>query len=504
MSGISLFDKQILSKLNDLRRINSKNPIIYSNELSSKASDVLISIIGDQNLLNNAKITSYNTSKANFYSSKGSFPDGYDVAEKWYYDCGSETNVDCKIVVGYSKDMLIDSNYLECGVSAIFTEEEMNYICAFFNDISDSYKLPDLPLTEVNEYRSINNNINSESCNYIDKKSLNVQIDTFDNFVIDILDRQNYYREKHDAPPLILDETLMMDAEEVIKKMSNKRITNKGIYRGEIIQAFYGKKPTAIQIIDSWYLEGKNYNYDKPINNISTNKFTQMIWASSKKFGIHIYTAESGVHYLCARYSPSGNIFSLFGANVKKPNLSKSKRNYISRDIESPSFNSSYNKITSFNNIPTSDESSVTPFTINSNPNLLKIENLMKIIEKNVSLNEETSLNELPNLDDVNLPKFSLNEDINNNTASNQMLQTNRKTMDVFLIKKMLSIAENSLKNNQTDFSRLSDLLLEIMNGFNKKLCDFLLTNSSDTGSFAIQTLTDCSVAILVVKSPNL
>ena len=64
------------------------------------------------------------------------------------------------------------------------------------------------------------------------------------------------------------------------------------------------------------------YNFNNPgfYQNPGTGHFTQVVWKASTKLGIGKWTADDNCVYVCARYSPAGNMMGDFEANVKKPN----------------------------------------------------------------------------------------------------------------------------------------------------------------------------------------
>lgn len=98
----------------------------------------------------------------------------------------------------------------------------------------------------------------------------------------------------------------------------NKLKHSKGKY-GENIYMSGDKKLTdseaAIEATNLWFGEGTKYNYRSGGFSSSTGHFTQVIWKSSKTFGIGVARSSKGV-YVCANYDPPGNMLKEFVKNV--------------------------------------------------------------------------------------------------------------------------------------------------------------------------------------------
>jgi hypothetical protein len=77
--------------------------------------------------------------------------------------------------------------------------------------------------------------------------------------------------------------------------------------------------PRPEAVVDRWYSEIQNYNFDKPGFHAGTGHFTQLVWKSSKELGMGTAQAADGTWYVVANYSPPGNISGQFPLNVLKP-----------------------------------------------------------------------------------------------------------------------------------------------------------------------------------------
>jgi uncharacterized protein YkwD len=135
-----------------------------------------------------------------------------------------------------------------------------------------------------------------------------------------IVNRHNKYRTKHHAPPLKWDETLANYAQ----KWSNGCVFehSQGQY-GENLGLGY---PNWTSVVDAWYGEVKDYNYNKPGFSMDTGHFTQVVWKGTTKIGCGVKTCNNlskGFKLYTCSYSSYGNIVSddnkYFIENVLKP-----------------------------------------------------------------------------------------------------------------------------------------------------------------------------------------
>ena len=69
---------------------------------------------------------------------------------------------------------------------------------------------------------------------------------------------------------------------------------------------------------EQWYKEILNYDFDSPGFSNQTRDFTQLVWFSSRKFGVGKASSDEGVTVVVARYEPVGNMDGLFVQNVKR------------------------------------------------------------------------------------------------------------------------------------------------------------------------------------------
>ncbi|XP_023327708.1 ectin [Eurytemora carolleeae] len=76
-----------------------------------------------------------------------------------------------------------------------------------------------------------------------------------------------------------------------------------------------------------WYRDHCTYPYTKPVDILHSysSEFTQMVWASTKLFGVGRAKGENGKSIIVAYYYPKGNIPSKFHLNVVQPRKFREK-----------------------------------------------------------------------------------------------------------------------------------------------------------------------------------
>jgi uncharacterized protein YkwD len=138
------------------------------------------------------------------------------------------------------------------------------------------------------------------------------------------LKQHNVYRTKHRVPPLILSAQLNDVAQRYAEQLArtNRLVHSDNTHFGENLYTFGSSGqafPRPEAVVDRWYSEIQNYNFDKPGFHTGTGHFTQLVWKFSKELGMGIAQAADGTWYVVANYSPPGNISSQFPLNVLKP-----------------------------------------------------------------------------------------------------------------------------------------------------------------------------------------
>jgi len=138
-----------------------------------------------------------------------------------------------------------------------------------------------------------------------------------------VLKQHNVYRAKHDVSPLTLSSQLNDVAQHYAEQLArtNRLVHSDNTHFGENLYAFGSSgqaHPRPETVVDRWYSEIQNYNFDKPGFHTGTGHFTQLVWKSSQELGMGIAQAADGTWYVVANYNPPGNISGQFPLNVLK------------------------------------------------------------------------------------------------------------------------------------------------------------------------------------------
>lgn len=80
---------------------------------------------------------------------------------------------------------------------------------------------------------------------------------------------------------------------------------------------------TGQEVASYWYSTMRRYNYFKEAHllhtNVNAGHFTQMVWFTSRYFGVGKASSRTGKIFVVAYYFPPGNISGLFHENVMPP-----------------------------------------------------------------------------------------------------------------------------------------------------------------------------------------
>lgn len=148
-------------------------------------------------------------------------------------------------------------------------------------------------------------------------------------FITECLCWHNVYRQRHNAPPLTMSPQLCEYAQTWANHLAH---TNTFYYRNdrEVGQNLYCRPGSAIptdvtgqDVASYWYSAVKQYDFLKEPDilhaNVNAGHFTQLIWASSRYFGVGKARSRSGKVIVAANYQPVGNISGQFQNNVLPP-----------------------------------------------------------------------------------------------------------------------------------------------------------------------------------------
>ncbi|XP_003695701.1 uncharacterized protein LOC100864764 [Apis florea] len=148
-------------------------------------------------------------------------------------------------------------------------------------------------------------------------------------FITECLCWHNVYRQRHNAPPLTILPQLCEYAQTWANHLAH---TNTFYYRNdrEVGQNLYCRPGGAIpsdvtgqDVTSYWYSAVKQYDFLKEPDilhaNVNAGHFTQLIWTSSRYFGVGKARSRSGKIIVVANYQPVGNISGQFQNNVLPP-----------------------------------------------------------------------------------------------------------------------------------------------------------------------------------------
>ncbi|KAI8094878.1 CAP domain-containing protein [Gilbertella persicaria] len=128
-----------------------------------------------------------------------------------------------------------------------------------------------------------------------------------------ILRIHNKHRSKHHAPALKWDKSLAAYAQ----KWSNRCVFehSHGDYGENLALGFNSWS----DVIDAWYEEVKDYNYNQPGFSEKTGHFTQLVWKSTTKIGCGVRSCSDigGKLWTCS-YKGYGNIIGNHNFYFKK------------------------------------------------------------------------------------------------------------------------------------------------------------------------------------------
>ena len=165
-------------------------------------------------------------------------------------------------------------------------------------------------------------------CNSSDKRknSQETKVISFNSLDNNILYLHNFYRKKHNSPNLELNDELCKMAKNYAKEsIINKNKENIFKYNDEILgQNIYLSKirPKQLEkVINEWYEENRNYDYNSKYYQKNAAHFTQIVWKETKEIGF----GSAGENNFClvVFYYPAGNILGKFTENVENPNKKK-------------------------------------------------------------------------------------------------------------------------------------------------------------------------------------
>ncbi|XP_014251443.1 Golgi-associated plant pathogenesis-related protein 1-like [Cimex lectularius] len=149
------------------------------------------------------------------------------------------------------------------------------------------------------------------------------------DFIAECLCWHNVYRQRHGVPVLSLCPQMCEKAQSWANHLAH---TNSFFYRNDkdVGQNLFCRLTNSLQtdvtgqeVASYWYSAVRQYNYFKEPDilhaNVNAGHFTQMVWASTRKFGVGKAASRAGKILVVAHYWPPGNISGQFQENVLPP-----------------------------------------------------------------------------------------------------------------------------------------------------------------------------------------
>lgn len=142
---------------------------------------------------------------------------------------------------------------------------------------------------------------------------------TVEEFAAQCVQAHNELRKEHSAPPLHLDPAISAHAQSWANELaqSNNVRPNPDRRYGENIYSSVGVEPSASAVVQKWYNEGDQYDFEKASFSANTGHFTSVVWQSTHGIGVGLArNAETGRTCIVVNYDPAGNVNGLFKRNV--------------------------------------------------------------------------------------------------------------------------------------------------------------------------------------------
>ncbi|XP_040077217.1 Golgi-associated plant pathogenesis-related protein 1-like [Ixodes scapularis] len=135
----------------------------------------------------------------------------------------------------------------------------------------------------------------------------------------------NEYRNRHQSPPMVLDEKINLwaqdwaednAAQDIMEHRSNNPY-GENLYMFGPLPAPQGPNPK--DVVSAWYDEIQDYDFNYGGFSGATGHFTQVVWKNSTKLGCGWARSYSDNIYVVCNYDPPGNYMGKFKKNVLNP-----------------------------------------------------------------------------------------------------------------------------------------------------------------------------------------
>jgi len=158
----------------------------------------------------------------------------------------------------------------------------------------------------------------------------------FGQFEREARDTHNKYRAWHGVGPLHLDRKLCTVAQEYADILATTDTfihSNDPLY-GENLYWSWSSDPRWVvpgrEAVDSWYQEGRDYNYSTEQGDTESGHFTQLVWSQSRHLGVGVAKSSTSDKFIVVmKYHPAGNYLGKYRENVFKPEHCVGEKNMI-------------------------------------------------------------------------------------------------------------------------------------------------------------------------------
>ncbi|XP_078363924.1 ectin-like [Oculina patagonica] len=152
------------------------------------------------------------------------------------------------------------------------------------------------------------------------------------------LDTHNQYRQNHNVPFMQLSQELNGDAQRYAHRLARESLfehdpNNKDQGENIGIECAKGSDADLVKkVVDSWYFEVCDYNFNSGTFSGGTGHFTQVVWKGSTQLGIGFargsYSFDGKKRFdnclfVVGRYKEPGNMMNAFKQNVFKGSFKK-------------------------------------------------------------------------------------------------------------------------------------------------------------------------------------
>ncbi|CAF1318719.1 unnamed protein product [Rotaria sordida] len=142
-------------------------------------------------------------------------------------------------------------------------------------------------------------------------------------FQNETLSAHHFYRARHCAQPLQLNDTLSRSAQDFAQQLADTNQFHHSGTEGVGENLYMASNSNGIKIngsaaVTAWYNEIKDYNFNNGSFSMATGHFTQVVWIKTRSIGVGIaYGNEDTSVYVVVRYSPPGNYEGQYQENVR-------------------------------------------------------------------------------------------------------------------------------------------------------------------------------------------